>query len=138
MIFFGTSDFHFLTTTLIKNHLSSGDIFGCGECIVSVRQSKEGLGPTALVSSLISIRIIIFPFVHRHCIVVEIVHFRLICRPSSMFDDDVWYAADNGALVNSNNGMYLPGRNYPYLKKLEVDRCYEQLAALFGRPNLKK
>ena len=46
-----------------------------------------------------------------------------------MFDDDVRYAADNGAQVNSNNGMYLPGRNYPYLKKLEVDRCYEQLAA---------
>ena len=83
MIFFGTSNFHFLTTTLMKNHLSLDDIFGCGECIVSVRQSKEGLGPTALVSSLISIRIIIFPFVQRHCIVVEIVHFRLICRPSS-------------------------------------------------------
>ena len=76
MIFFGTSDFHFLTTTLIKNHLSSGDIFCYGECIVSVRQSKEGRGPTALVSSLIFIRIIIFPFVHRHCIVVEIAHFR--------------------------------------------------------------
>jgi hypothetical protein len=76
MIFFGTSDFHFLTTSMMKNHLSLGDIFGCGECIVSVRQSKEGRGPTALVSSLISIRIIIFPFVHRHCIVVEIAHFR--------------------------------------------------------------
>jgi hypothetical protein len=75
MIFFGTSDFHFLTTSMMKNHLSLGDIFGCGECIVSVRQSKEGRGPTALVSSLISIRIIIFPFVHRHCIVVEIAHF---------------------------------------------------------------
>jgi hypothetical protein len=57
-----------------------------------------------------------------------------------MSDDDVWYAADNGAQLNSNNGMYLPGRSYPYLKKLEVDRCYEQLAAftLFGRPNLNE
>ena len=57
-----------------------------------------------------------------------------------MSDDDVWYAADNGALVNSNDGMYLPGRDYSYLKKLEIDRCYEQLAAstLFGRPNLNE
>ena len=76
MIFLERRFSGFLTTTLLKNHLSLGDIFGCGECIVSVRQSKEGRGPTALVSSLISIRIVIFPFEHRPCIVVEIAHFR--------------------------------------------------------------
>ncbi len=38
------------------------------------------------------------------------------------------FAAQNGALINQNSGMYLPGRLHSYLKKLRVALSYQSLA----------
>ena len=53
--------------------------------------------------------------------------------------DAAEFAANHGAVVNRNGGMYLPGRAHSYLKKVEVAHAYQTAASLSpsGRPNLR-
>ncbi len=44
---------------------------------------------------------------------------RFPCCRASM-SDAAGFTAQNGALINQNGGMYLPGRAHSFLKKLEV------------------